>query len=112
MKPRFALECGRVVYSTAGRDAGRRFIIVDAKDGNYVTYADGDLRKLASPKKKKMLHVRPTEEYFPSIAEKIKNGLAMDSDIRKLLMQCASTPAVDNEERNPSDDGLMVCKEG
>ena len=44
---------GDVVCSTAGRDAQRYFVIVEIIDEQYVRIADGALRKLSSPKKKK-----------------------------------------------------------
>ncbi|GFR35247.1 KOW domain-containing RNA-binding protein [Thermobrachium celere] len=44
---------GQIVHSRAGRDKGRYFIVVGLIDENYVLIADGDLRKIESPKKKK-----------------------------------------------------------
>lgn len=48
---------GRLVISVAGRDKGLVLCAVKA-DKDYVYLADGKLRKLESPKKKKYKHVR------------------------------------------------------
>lgn len=53
------IETGRVVISSAGHDSGRRMVVTGA-DGGYVFVADGKERKLDSPKKKNIKHVRAT----------------------------------------------------
>ena len=45
---------GSVVYSLMGRDKGRYFAVVEVIDESFVMIADGDLRRLANPKKKKI----------------------------------------------------------
>ncbi|WP_461205182.1 RNA-binding protein [Clostridium sp. DL1XJH146] len=62
---------GRVVNSIAGRDEGKQFLIVDVQNESYVYIADGDIRKLENPKKKKLKHLELTDEY----AEEIKRSL-------------------------------------
>ena len=51
---------GRVVISSAGHDKGRFMLVVGA-DGDRILVADGKERKLASPKKKNIRHVRATD---------------------------------------------------
>lgn len=53
------IETGRVVISSAGHDSGRRMVVTGA-DGGYVFVADGKERRLDSPKKKNIKHVRAT----------------------------------------------------
>lgn len=53
-------NAGRVVISSAGHDGGR-FMVVTGADGGFVYVADGKERKLESPKKKNIKHVRFTE---------------------------------------------------
>ncbi|OOB78016.1 MAG: hypothetical protein ATN33_02595 [Epulopiscium sp. Nele67-Bin001] len=60
---------GQIVLSKSGRDKGRPFIIIGVDD-DFVYIADGMLRKIESPKRKKMKHVQPTNQ----IAEKILLG--------------------------------------
>jgi len=80
------IALGQVVYSKAGRDGGRKFIVVDIIDENYVMISDGDLRKIDKPKKKKIKHIKPTEIVIESLAEKLRNGQRVtNSEIRKTL---------------------------
>lgn len=51
------IQKGQVVKSKAGRDKGRVFLIYDIVDEYSVLVVDGDLRKIESPKLKKMKHL-------------------------------------------------------
>ena len=51
---------GSVVKAEAGRDSGGYFVIVEA-DEKYCLIADGRSRKLASPKRKNIKHIRVTD---------------------------------------------------
>lgn len=53
------IKAGCVVISSAGHDAGRPMVVTRA-DGGSVFVADGKERKLDSPKKKNIKHVRKT----------------------------------------------------
>lgn len=53
------IKLGSVVISSAGHDQGRFMLVVGA-DGGFVYVADGKERKLGSPKKKNIKHVRKT----------------------------------------------------
>lgn len=80
------LEVGRVVRSLMGRDAGRRFVVVEAVDELYVLIADGDLRKIVKPKKKKRKHLKATRHVLSEVREKLINGMPVkDAEIRKAL---------------------------
>lgn len=80
-------ETGRIVFSKAGRDKGMAFVVVSVC-GDYLYLADGRLRRLDKPKKKKRMHVQATNYISESLVEKIAAGCATDSDIRKLLTEC------------------------
>ena len=75
------MTVGRVVRSKAGRDMGRLFLVVGVIDEEHRLIADGDLRKLEKPKKKKLRHLVATasECECPAI-ERLRN-----SDVRKLI---------------------------
>lgn len=80
------ISLGHIVHSIAGRDKGRYFIVVGLIDHNYVLIADGDLRKINNPKKKKVKHL----VFHETIAEDIRNMILenkriADSDLRKNL---------------------------
>lgn len=49
---------GDVVLSLSGRDKGRTLAVVEVVDEDYVLVADGDLRKIEKPKKKKVRHIK------------------------------------------------------
>lgn len=53
------IKAGSVVISSAGHDKGRFMLVVGA-DGGRVLVADGKERKLESPKKKNIKHIRCT----------------------------------------------------
>lgn len=85
MKEAIPLEPGRVVLSRAGRDAGRRFVVLRL-DEAHVYVADGDLRKCETPKKKKHRHVRALPEQYPEIAATLAaGGCPANADVRKRL---------------------------
>ena len=77
---------GQVVQSTQGLDAGRDFVVVGIIDQSYVLIADGALRRIDRPKKKKVKHLIPKQELFSSLKEKLTCGQRVyDSEIRKAL---------------------------
>ncbi len=47
-----------VATSLAGRDKGRTFVIVGVLDEEHVYIADGRMRKIEKPKKKKLKHLK------------------------------------------------------
>ena len=74
---------GTVVLSKCGRDKGRYFMVCQVTGDGYVFLADGSMRKLASPKKKKIKHVAATNDRLHAIAEKLANGKKVfDSELR------------------------------
>jgi len=84
-RDRAAIEPGRAVLSKQGRDAGRCFVVLKA-DGQYALVADGALRKVEKPKKKKFMHLRATPEFFPSIAAILQDGkMPSNADILKCV---------------------------
>lgn len=77
---------GRLVSSTAGRDSGRYYLILDLADNGMIRVVNGSERKLASPKKKNVRHLK----FHPQVAEEIKAKIVSgerltDQDIRKAL---------------------------
>ena len=64
------LEVGQIVFSKSGRDKGRSFIVVSVEE-EYVYLADGDLRKVENPKRKKNKHIQRTNDVINWIKQKI-----------------------------------------
>ena len=54
----FGFHPGQIVVAEAGREAGRRFVVIGL-DADFLYLADGDKRPLERPKKKNPRHVRP-----------------------------------------------------
>lgn len=81
-----SVTLGQVVISRAGRDAGKSFVIVNVIDNQFVEVADGNLRRLEKPKKKKIKHLNITNETAEEIALKFENRSKItNADIRKAL---------------------------
>ena len=55
------IRTGTVVISSAGHDRDHWFVVTGA-DGGLAFIADGKERKLASPKKKNLKHIRATSK--------------------------------------------------
>jgi len=80
------LQLGQVVRSKAGRDKGRVFVVVGRVDEQHVLIADGDLRKIEKPKKKKYKHLQRYNEVLNEVREKLKRGESLtNEEIRRLL---------------------------
>lgn len=82
---------GQIVISRAGRDAGRKFVVVRVIDDLYVEICDGDLRKVEKPKKKKIKHLNITDDMAEGLAEKLKSGDRItNAEIRNALVDFVS----------------------
>ena len=81
------IKVGSIVRSKAGRDKGDFFIVL-AMDGDYVYMANGNLRKVDQPKKKKLKHLQGTEQVSEFIINKLSQGNKVtNSEVRKALAQ-------------------------
>ena len=65
---------GGICQSTQGRDKDRFYLIREIYPDGSVGVVDGNFRKLASPKKKNLKHVRLLPEKAEAIAEKFSDG--------------------------------------
>jgi len=78
---------GRIAFSLAGRDKGRAFFIVGEENG-HVLLADGSLRKLDRPKKKKCRHIRVEQQVAETIGSRLlEGGPVLDSELRAALLE-------------------------
>ena len=75
------LETGAIVLSRAGRDSGRVFVVIEVLDSEYVLMADGQLRTLDRPKKKKRKHLLKVSD-----ARMEPGPHLLDADVRKFLL--------------------------
>ncbi len=80
------IRLGQLVTSIAGRDKGRQLIVVEIVDELHVAVADGDLRRIAKPKIKKIKHLNASKKVFLEVETAIDNDQKLtDEKLRKLL---------------------------
>jgi len=81
-----SISIGEVVFSRAGRDGGRYYIVTEIVDDSFVKIADGDVRRLEKPKLKKIKHLKGTGEIVETIADKFVKGTKVyDAEIFSAL---------------------------
>lgn len=74
------VKIGCAALSKAGRDKGRFFAVVGV-DGEYALLADGMLRKLEKPKRKKLRHLQATDTVFT------QEELSGDNSLRNAIRE-------------------------
>ena len=73
---------GGVVYSKAGHDKGKAYIVVSIENPRgYVSVADGKVRTLQAPKLKNPKHLKYQGEICSEAAQKLLSGELKDSDL-------------------------------
>ena len=80
---------GQLVRSKAGRDKGSDFIVLIVEN-DYVYVADGSVRRLENPKKKKLKHVQPSGKIAHEIADLLESGTLENYIIRNILKRLNS----------------------
>jgi ribosomal protein L14E/L6E/L27E len=68
------IQIGQYVRSKAGRDKNHIFIVIKIIDNEYVLLADGDVRRIENPKKKKCRHLFEYQQVSEVVCHKIKDG--------------------------------------
>ena len=88
---------GGIVLSTQGRDEGRYYLIKEVLPDGYIYVCDGNYKKLASPKKKSLKHVKLLPDRAEAIGEKLSyGGKVFDSEVYSALKAYgAAKPAPD-----------------
>ncbi len=82
------IEIGSIVISKAGRDQGRRFLVVGEVDEDFVMVANGDLRKMDRQKKKRRKHLKPTGLKVAEAAKRLAEGRSIeDHEVRTWLSE-------------------------
>jgi ribosomal protein L14E/L6E/L27E len=70
---------GQIVSSKAGRDKDKVFAVVGIIDDKYVLIADGDLRKIENPKKKKVKHLQKYNTINEELKKKLETGIKIEN---------------------------------
>ena len=108
------MKIGQVVFSKSGRDKGRAFVVLAVED-EYVFLADGQLRPLNRPKKKKAKHTQPTNNIVDSIIVGLglsvatTSGGITDADIRKWLLPYNTKRLVDCSQLAKGNEEVSDC---
>ena len=79
------LTIADVVISTAGRDEGKLFYVLEA-DETWLTLANGKDRTIEKPKRKKFKHTKKVLRSETRVAEKLRSGdKVLNSELRRDL---------------------------
>ena len=79
------LTIADVVVSTAGRDAGKLFYVLETEDA-WLTLANGKDRTIEKPKRKKSKHTRKVLRSDTRVAAKLRSGdKVLNSELRRDL---------------------------
>ena len=77
-----SIQASDIVLSLAGHDSGKLYLVLRT-EGQFALLADGKIRRLRNPKRKKFRHL---ERWSDSpLAEAICSGILQDSEIRRAL---------------------------
>ena len=86
------LEIGSVVWASAGRDKHKFYAVVRFEQGE-VFIADGKRRKLATPKRKNIAHLRLTKTVLEA------SSLTTDKQLRQALCPFNEEPGTQKEQK-------------
>ncbi len=85
---------GRLVRSKAGHDGGSLLVIVGVEDEEHVLLADGRLRTVEKPKRKKLRHVAVLGAFSPELQKKLLSGSPIqNAELRKFIAEAAADAA-------------------
>ncbi len=88
---------GMLAGSKAGHDKGMIYVIIN-EDTEYVYLVDGEIRKLSKPKRKNKKHIQIIKKCPEAdFAKRIKEGLADDAQIRKIIRQYKADSIVEEK---------------
>ena len=90
------IQISDVVVSTAGRDAGQWFYVIDA-DPVFLLLANGKDRTLEKPKRKKRKHVQKVLRSETRVAQKLRSSdKVLNGELRRDLAFLASHMQANN----------------
>ena len=85
---RDGIVLGQIVISNAGHDRDSHLVVIGHEGENFVFVADGRLRTVEKPKRKKLRHVLRTDIYSPKISKKILQGMPVtNAELRKIIAE-------------------------
>lgn len=82
---------GRLVRSTAGHDRGSFLVIVGVDDEEHVLLADGRLRTIEKPKRKKLRHVAVRSAFSNELHQKLVSGSPIqNAELRRFIAEATA----------------------
>lgn len=89
---------GDLVISKAGHDKDARYIIIE-ETGDFVYLADGRLRGVGHPKKKRRKHIQPIYKYdTAAVREKLMNKQQVTDEEIKRIIKISKQSKMSEEE--------------
>ena len=83
---KYPVAVGSVVISKMGRDEGRKFVVVQEVDADFVLLADGGLRGMDHLKKKRRKHLKTTGIVVEELIARQREGAAIENhEVRSWL---------------------------
>jgi ribosomal protein L14E/L6E/L27E len=92
------LEIGQLVSSKAGRDAGRKYLVIAKLDDRYVLVADGVTRKIVQPKKKNIRHLVAHRQIATEIAQALQQNEKLTNQQLKSTIELLTDTVEEREE--------------
>lgn len=84
MSSRYRLA--EIVVSTAGRDRGKKYLVIGRSNENHIKLADGDKKRLEHPKVKNIKHLRSTGTVLEEISIWLSEGKRVrNEDVKKAI---------------------------
>ncbi len=79
-------QLGEIVVSTAGRDRGKLYLVVNIINDNYLEVADGDKKRMERPKRKNIKHLNSTRYIDEELSIWLSHGKRVrNEDLKKCL---------------------------
>ncbi len=79
---------GDIVFSKAGRDKESPFVVLAVTDAQYAMLADGRVRRVDKPKKKKIKHLLKSGHVASKIQEKLNSDMRVTNlDLKRVLAE-------------------------
>ncbi|SHF11303.1 hypothetical protein SAMN02745218_01482 [Desulfofundulus australicus DSM 11792] len=105
---------GRLVSSTAGRDYGKFYLILDRVSETRVRLVNGTDRRVNGPKLKNIKHLKVYPLVAGDIAHKVSTGQRVtDLDVRRALKELLEAYGqVMPAQGKPSGDELELSQDG
>jgi len=102
-------KIGDIILALSGRDEDRLFAVVGILDKDYVLIANGRSRRVDSPKKKKIKHIKLLKESgsnFAEKAEKSKSGRLTNLILRNVINDYVQRQIAESQKSQENRNSL------